>query len=50
MDESDFSLTVSFVVIITALILFVLAMGLRHMAKSDQRLRRVRRTHRAPPQ
>ena len=49
MDESDFSLTVSFLVIITMLVFVMLGLGLRHMAKTDRRLRRVRRMNRVPP-
>lgn len=49
MDESDFSLSVSFFVIVTLLVFVVLGLGLRHMVKLDRRLRRVRRMHRLPP-
>lgn len=50
MDESDFSLSISFIVIMAMLIIAVLGIGVHHMAKSDQRLRRMRRAYRAPPQ
>ena len=50
MDESDFSLSASFLIIVTLLVVFIMCVGMWHMAKSDRRLRRGRRMHRVPPQ